>query len=208
MRCCRRPSDSYISGSTNYLGLAVLAADATVRASGSTRPGPEVGWRETEMTLVQIERLVVGTSEGVGVRLVAHPEVRVVVEEEPEDSQPNPFPSRSRSVRSAKKRGEQEELYLSDLVLGAYARHHQGVRDRYSTSGAPGAGLPLRPRRRRRRVADPTQFVLYLSHQELEVFDDLAHECGISRSELVSTLLELESEAVSESEHRHVAGGA
>ena len=98
-------------------------------------------------------------------------------------------------ARSAKERAEQEELYLSDLVLGAYARHHQEVRDRYSRSGAPGAGLPSRPRRRRRRVADPTQFVVYLSQEELEVFDDLANECGISRSELVSTLLELESEA-------------
>lgn len=98
-------------------------------------------------------------------------------------------------ARLAKERADQEELYLSDLVLGAYARHHQAVRDRYSPSGASGAGLPLRPRRRRRRVADPTQFVLYLSNEELEVFDDLANECGISRSELVSTLLELETEA-------------
>ena len=98
-------------------------------------------------------------------------------------------------ARLAKERAEQEELYLSDLVLGAYARHHQEVRDRYSRSGAPGAGLPSRPRRRRRRVADPTQFVVYLSQEELEVFDDLANECGISRSELVSTLLELDTEA-------------
>lgn len=105
-------------------------------------------------------------------------------------------------ARTAKERADQEELYLSDLVLGAYARHHQAVRDRYSPRSAPGAGLPLRPRRRRRRVADPTQFVLYLSQEELEVFDDLANECGISRSELVSTLLELESDAGSTGERR------
>ena len=98
-------------------------------------------------------------------------------------------------ARSAKERADQEELYLSDLVLGAYARYHQAVRDRCGSSDGSNAGLPSRPRRRRRRVADPTQFVLYLSQEELEVFDDLANECGISRSELVSTLLELESEA-------------
>ncbi len=98
-------------------------------------------------------------------------------------------------ARLARERADQEELYLSDLVLGAYARHHQAVRDRCGSSGASSAGLPSRPRRRRRRVADPTQFVLYLSREELEVFDGLADECGISRSELVSTLLELESEA-------------
>lgn len=95
-------------------------------------------------------------------------------------------------ARQAKERAEQEELYLSDLVLGAYARHHQVVRDERSTSEGGGAGLPPRVRRRRRRVADPTQFVLYLSRRELEVVDGLAQGSGMSRSELVSTLLDLE----------------
>lgn len=98
-------------------------------------------------------------------------------------------------VRGAKERAEQEELYLSDVVLGAYARHHQAVRKRLSGATTAAAGLPPRPRRRRRRVVDPTQFVLYLSREELEVLDGLAKECGISRSELVSTVLELELEA-------------
>ncbi len=98
-------------------------------------------------------------------------------------------------ARLAKERADREDLYLSDLVLGAYSRYHQAVRDRHSRPAANEAGLPSRPRRRRRRVEDPTQLVLYLSAQELEVFDGLAEECGVSRSELVSTLLELESEA-------------
>lgn len=105
-------------------------------------------------------------------------------------------------ARLAKERADHEELYLSDLVLGAYARYHQAVRDRCSQPEASNGGLPLRPRRRRRRVADPTQFVLYLTHEELEVFDALANECGISRSELVSTLLELELEVAPASGRR------
>ena len=109
-------------------------------------------------------------------------------------------------ARSAKERAEQEELYLSDLVLGAYVHHHKKVRDRYSATGAPHAGLPSRPRRRRRRVADPTQFVLYLSNEELAVFDNLANECGISRSELVTTLLQLESDAGPADEGRSGGG--
>jgi hypothetical protein len=96
-------------------------------------------------------------------------------------------------ARRARERAEQEELYLTDVALDAYARHHEAVRKRHSTtSRAPDAGLPPRPRRRRRRVVDPTYFVLYLSPQELELLDGLAQECGISRSELVSTLLEVE----------------
>lgn len=95
-------------------------------------------------------------------------------------------------ARQAKERAAHEELYLTDLLLSAYANHHEAVRNEVDARTVALPGLPPRVRRRRRSVADPTQFVLYVSRQELEVLDDLAQAVGISRSELVTRLLEAE----------------
>lgn len=95
-------------------------------------------------------------------------------------------------ARQAKERAAHEELYLTDLVLSAYANHHEAVRNEVDARTVALPGLPPRVRRRRRSVADPTQFVLYVTRQELEVLDDLAQAVGISRSELVTRLLEAE----------------
>lgn len=95
-------------------------------------------------------------------------------------------------ARQAKERAAHEELYLTDLLLSAYANHHEAVRSDVDARVVALPGLPPRARRHRRSVADPTQFVLYVSRQELDVLDDLAQALGISRSELVTRLLEAE----------------
>jgi len=76
---------------------------------------------------------------------------------------------------------DQAGTYKADVVLGALARHSDALRTR------SGPGQP-----RRRRVADATQCQLYLTGAQRSDLDDLAHELGLSRSELVTRLLELD----------------
>lgn len=82
--------------------------------------------------------------------------------------------------------------FQTELLLDAYVNHHQLLRQRYGQSGDR-AGLPPRPRPRRRHRDGVSPCVLFLLPEERQVLDDLAAELGnMSRSELVTHLYELE----------------
>lgn len=84
----------------------------------------------------------------------------------------------------------QEDRYLTDMVLDAYRDHYAGIRDRYLAEQGD-ADLPFRPRRRKAATGRVTH-MLYLAAPEIAVIDGSAAEIGMSRSELVSQLLELD----------------
>ncbi len=82
--------------------------------------------------------------------------------------------------------------FQTELLLDAFIAHHETLRKTYGAS-ADRAGLPPRPRPRRRHADGVSPCVLFLLPQEIEVLDDLAAELGsMSRSELVTRLYELE----------------
>lgn len=89
-------------------------------------------------------------------------------------------------------RASEEDRYLTDMVLDAYRDHYAGIRDRYIAEQQD-LDLPFRPRRRKAASGRVTH-MLYLAAPEIAVIDGSAVEIGMSRSELVAQLLELELE--------------
>jgi hypothetical protein len=83
----------------------------------------------------------------------------------------------------------QQDRYLTDMVLDAYRDHYAEIRDRYIAEQGD-VDLPFRPRRRKAATGRVTH-MLYLAAPEIAVIDGSAVEIGMSRSELVSQLLEL-----------------
>ena len=90
--------------------------------------------------------------------------------------------------RRLRTEAEARGVYKADVVLDAYDRHAESMRrdHRASASETP------RRARRRRAVEDATQCQLYVTNEERARIDNLAVEIGLSRSELVSRLVELE----------------
>ncbi len=87
---------------------------------------------------------------------------------------------------------EERGTFQTELLLDAYVNHHEELRRRFGQSGDR-AGLPLRPRPRRRHREGVSACVLFLLPEEREILDALAAELGnMSRSELVTHLYELE----------------
>jgi len=133
---------------------------------------------------------------------------------EPPDSRPEPPPA-PRPVTSPKAAGKsktgrkkrvnvslpveisqrfteqaaRQDRYLTDMVLDAYRDHYAEIRDRYIAEQGD-VDLPFRPRRRKAATGRVTH-MLYLAAPEIAVIDGSAVEIGMSRSELVSQLLEL-----------------
>lgn len=89
-------------------------------------------------------------------------------------------------------RASEEDRYLTDMVLDAYRDHYARIRDRY-VAEQQDLDLPFRPRRRKAASGRVTH-MLYLAAPEIAVIDGSAVETGMSRSELVAQLLELELE--------------
>ena len=87
-------------------------------------------------------------------------------------------------------RAAQEDRYLTNMVLDAYRDHFAGMRDRFLAEQGD-ADLPFRPRRRKAASGRVTH-MLYLAAPEIAVIDGSAVEIGLSRSELVSQLIELD----------------
>lgn len=84
----------------------------------------------------------------------------------------------------------EEDRYLTDMVLDAYRDHYAAMRDEYIADRGD-ADLPFRPRRRK-AVTGRVTHMLYLAAPEVAVIDGSAIEIGLSRSELVSQLIERE----------------
>ncbi|MGH9022236.1 MAG: hypothetical protein ACRDV9_03920 [Acidimicrobiia bacterium] len=94
-------------------------------------------------------------------------------------SLPAPLHRRLREV------AEGESRFKGDLVLEALRAHGSSI-ERDSNA---------RPLRRRRRVEDATQCQLYLTDTERSELDSLGELLGMSRSALVTALLELALDA-------------
>jgi hypothetical protein len=91
--------------------------------------------------------------------------------------------------RRMREEAEVRGAYKTDLVLEALAHHGQKLREQQLAEHGGG----VRPRQRRRKaVVDATQCQLYLTDQEREKLDGLATDLRLSRSELVSRLLDME----------------
>ena len=89
-------------------------------------------------------------------------------------------------------RAAREDRYLTDTVLDAYRDHFAEMRDRFLAEQAE-TDLPFRPRRRKAATGRVTH-MLYLAAPEIAVIDGSAAEIGMSRSELVSQLIERDLE--------------
>ncbi len=108
-------------------------------------------------------------------------------------------PSKSRVLTSVpfelydrvKEATEKRRTYQTELLLDAFAHHHQALREQFGQS-AVRDGLPPRRRPRRRHGGAVSPCVLFLHPEEKEVVDGLADELGMSRSELVTHLFERE----------------
>lgn len=87
-------------------------------------------------------------------------------------------------------KASEEDRYLTDMVLDAYRDHFAAMLDAYLAERGDG-DLPFRPRRRKTATGRVTH-MLYLAAPEVAVLDGSAEEIGLSRSELVSQLLERE----------------
>ena len=101
------------------------------------------------------------------------------------------------TLHEALKRAAQErgDLPQTELFLDAFAHQHQAVREEFGDSAMQERdGLPPRPRSRprRRHLGGVSACSLFLTGEEREVIDALAGELSMSRSELVSRLLEAE----------------
>lgn len=115
-------------------------------------------------------------------------------------TEPEARPTKMRAVtsipsalhRRVKEATEARSTFQTELLLDAFIHHHEALRAKYGPS-ADRAGLPPRPRPRRRHADGVSPCVLFLLPQEVEVLDDLADELGnMSRSELVTHLYEME----------------
>ncbi len=94
--------------------------------------------------------------------------------------------------RVAQERGD---LPQTELFLDAFAHHHQAIEEKFGDSAVHERdGLPPRPRLRprRRHVGGVSACSLFLTGKEREIIDTLAAKLEMSRSELVSRLLEAE----------------
>jgi hypothetical protein len=81
--------------------------------------------------------------------------------------------------RLLREQAEQQDRFKGDLVVEALRAHGESlVCDHHRFA------------RRRVRVEDPTQCQLYLTDLERQAIDDLAHRLGLSRSRLITMLLE------------------
>jgi hypothetical protein len=83
-----------------------------------------------------------------------------------------------------------EDRYLTDMVLDAYRNHYAEMLEEYVAERQE-ADLPFRPRRRKAASGRVTH-MLYLAAPEIAVIDGSAVEIGLSRSELVSQLIDRE----------------
>ncbi len=86
---------------------------------------------------------------------------------------------------------EERGTYQTEVLLDAYGHHHRALRSEFGAL-TERDGLPPRPRPRRRNMGGVATCVLFLSDAERTVLDDCAGELGMSRSELVTRLLERE----------------
>lgn len=87
---------------------------------------------------------------------------------------------------------EERGTYQTEVLLDAYSHHHRALRNEFQAL-TERDGLPPRPRPRRRHIGGGVATcVLFLSEEECKVLDDCAAELGMSRSELVTRLLERE----------------
>lgn len=88
---------------------------------------------------------------------------------------------------------EERGTYHTEVLLDAYGHHHRTLRQEFKAV-TERDGLPPRPRPRRRHVGagGVATCVFFLSDEECKVLDDCAAELGMSRSELVTRLLERE----------------
>jgi hypothetical protein len=82
----------------------------------------------------------------------------------------------------------QEDRYLTNMVLDAYRDHFAEMRASFLADQGD-TDLPFRPRRRKAASGRVTH-MLYLAAPEIAVIDGSALEIGLSRSELVSQLIE------------------
>ena len=90
--------------------------------------------------------------------------------------------------RRLRSEAERRGVFKADVVLDGYRLHAETLRGEHKASKP---GIALRTRRRR-AVEDATQCQLYLTDTERDQIDSLAAEIGLSRSDLVSRLVELE----------------
>jgi hypothetical protein len=94
--------------------------------------------------------------------------------------------------RRVKEAIDARSTFQTELLLDAFVNHHEALRARFGPS-PDRAGLPPRPRPRRRHADGVSPCVLFLLPEEVKVLDELAAELGnMSRSELVTHLYELE----------------
>lgn len=94
--------------------------------------------------------------------------------------------------KAAQERGD---LPQTELFLDAFAHHHQAIEEKFGDSAVHERdGLPSRPRLRprRRHMGGVSACSLFLTEEEREIIDTLAGKLEMSRSELVSRLLETE----------------
>jgi len=84
-------------------------------------------------------------------------------------------------------KADEEDRYLTDLVLEAYRNHYGNLLNEVEDEQGD-SDLPLRPRRRKAATGRVTH-MLYLAAPEIAVIDGSAEEIGLSRSELVAQLL-------------------
>lgn len=90
--------------------------------------------------------------------------------------------------RRLRSEAERRGVFKADVVLDGYGLYAETLRGEHRAS-KPGTASRAR---RRRAVEDATQCQLYLTDSERHQIDSLALEIGLSRSDLVSRLVELE----------------
>lgn len=118
---------------------------------------------------------------------------------EPPTTRPVARPHRKKRVnvslpvelsRRFTEKADEEDRYLTDMVLESYRNHYSGLFDEVEEEQGD-SDLPLRPRRRKAATGRVTH-MLYLAAPELAVLDGSAHEIGLTRSEFVAHLLDRE----------------
>lgn len=94
--------------------------------------------------------------------------------------------------RAARKAAEDQDVYLSEFVLAAFRDHADGLRKELARPARRGSDSPFAApaRRRRRKVEDPSQLVFTATPMAAAAIDELAEECGLTRSALVTIVLE------------------
>lgn len=91
-----------------------------------------------------------------------------------------------------KQAAEDRRTYQTELLLDAFAHHHEALREELAVPNVR-PGLPPRPRPRRRHLDQGVAAcVLFLSDEEREIIDNAARHLQMSRSAYVSLLFERE----------------